>query len=130
MLKNVLVRIVEHISYRLRDEELECRTIRVTLRTSDFVDKTKQLTLKSSTSSTSLIYSAALNIFNKMYNKEEIRLVGVCLDNLSDANSKQLSFFDNIQEEKNRLKLDYVLDDINDKYGENIVKRARNLKKK
>ena len=52
-----------------------------------------------------------------------IRLVGVRVDNLIEKEERQLSLFENRNNEKQE-KLDKVVDDLKNKYGYNKITRA------
>ena len=62
-----------------------------------------------------------------MYKEEKIRLIGVRLDNLTDKKIKQVTIFDDINEEQKNI--DEVIDQVNNKYG-NIIKKASLINKK
>ena len=77
-----------------------------------------------STSSTKLILELSKEILLEMYKNEPIRLVGIRVDNLENKDEIQLSIFNN---DKKQEKLDYVLDNIKNKYGYNSITRAGKL---
>ena len=56
----------------------------------------------------------------------QIRLIGMRVDNLIEKDEKQLSFFDNGQNEKQE-KLDKVVDELKQKYGYSSITRAGKL---
>lgn len=59
-----------------------------------------------------------------MYHQgQQIRLVGVKVDNLLEKEEKQISLFENITDKKQE-KLDKVIDDLKNKYGYNSITRA------
>ena len=60
---------------------------------------------------------------------EEIRLVGVRVDNLVDKEDKQMSLFTKESNEKQK-KLDKVMDELKDKYGYNSITRAGKMEVK
>lgn len=153
LIKNVILELVENVSTRLREENLKCKTIRLTLRNKDFKDKSKQISLTNYTNNTKEIYNTSLILLDKIYSKTEIRLIGISLDHLIDGNIEQLNLFSNLdsnimndnknnntinnkdnKKEHNKYlnekPLDYILDDINKKYKKNVIKRARNITKK
>ena len=142
LIKNHILKIVEKIANNLRNENLLCKTIRLTLRDKNFKDRSKQKSLKEYTNNTKLIYETAIEVLNDMFDNYEVRLIGVSLDNLILNSNIQMDLFSikeenekdikiikrknckNIKEEK----LDFVLDKINKQYNDNIIKRARNIK--
>lgn len=125
-LKKIIVKLVEEVSYRLRKENMKTSVIAVDLKTSDFRTYSHQNKLVNPTSNTKIILNEAKKLIDEMYSKEEIRLIGVRLDKLIDENcSKQISLFD--QKENNKLdNLDKTIDNLNEKYGFNTIKRGIN----
>ena len=58
-----------------------------------------------------------------MYKGEEIRLVALRVDKLTNKNEAQISLFETEQEQKQE-KLDEVLDKLKEKYGYEKITRA------
>lgn len=113
---------------RLRKENMKTKTITVNVKTNNFKVYSSSYTLDFSTDITSEIFNAAKNVFNKMYNKEPLRLIGISLSNLETAEINQLNIFDNINEKEH--KLDKTVDDILNKFHDShIVTRGSLIKK-
>ena len=143
LIKKQILKLTETLTTDLRKEQMFCKTIRLTLRDKNFNDKTKQKTLKDYTDNTSIIYDTTVELLKKLYNSQEIRLIGITLDNLILNDNEQMDLFafekDNrkdrltIQRKNSKNikedKLDNVLDNIKEKYNTNIIKRARNINK-
>lgn len=127
-IKNVILKLVEQVSYRLRKEKLKAKTVSVILRTKDFRDFSHQKKLNFATSSTNLIYNKSIEILQEMYVSEYYRLIGVRVNNLQEKENEQISLFENVIDKKQE-KLDEVLDNLKGKYGSNVVKRASLLDK-
>ncbi len=125
-IKKVLLALAEQVAFRLRKHNLVASTVNVQLRTKDFVDYSHQKPLKYETSSTKEILETAKEIFNEMYKKEPIRLVGLRVDHLENKDEVQMSFFTGGNSEKQE-KIDSVLDNLKNKYGYNMVTRAGKL---
>lgn len=66
-LENVLLALVEQVTYRLRNEGMLAGTISVQLRTKEFKDFSHQAKLDSLTNNTNEIYIKAKAIFKEMY---------------------------------------------------------------
>lgn len=130
VIKWYMMQITEHCAFRLREKNLKCKTIRLTLRDENFNEKSKQITLDDYTSSTSDIYDTANTILNSLFKNQKVRLLSLALDNLHDNKIHQITLFDDDKENIKKEKIDKTLDHISNKYGEGIVRRARNLKKK
>lgn len=129
-LDEILLMITEQVTFRLRRYDMLANTVNVQLRTNQFKDYSHQKKLNTATSNTKEIYNTAKQILKEMYKGEPIRLVGMRVDNLTEKNQMQLSFFDNRQNKK-QDKLDKVVDNLKEKYGYNSVTRAgeMNVKK-
>lgn len=92
------------------------------LKNSFFNRITHQKKLKNPINSYSDIYKEVSSIFDKFYNGDDIRLIGIRLDGLVDEMNYQTSLFDNSNPDD--LTIDRVMDEINEKYGKNIIRRA------
>ncbi|MBQ9181646.1 MAG: DNA polymerase IV [Bacilli bacterium] len=121
--KKYLLELSELVGRRLRNQKKYAKVVCVVIKDSFFKRKSHQRKLNNPTSSSKEIYENAVEIFNEFWDLKPIRLIGIRLDNLVDINYHQVSIFDT---EKNEVseKLDYVLDEINKKYGKNMIKSA------
>ncbi len=128
-LEQVVFSLTEQVTYRLRKEELLANSVSVQLRTREFKDFSHQIKLENPTCSTRLILEKAKFLLKEMLKeKQYIRLVGVRVDNLTDKEEEQISLFSFSEKEEKQNRLDKVVDLLNDKYGNNSIVRARNLK--
>ena len=126
-LEEVLLALVEQVTYRLRKYNMLANVVNVQLRTKNFEDTSHQRKLLEATSSTKEIYNVARELLHEMYKQgTQIRLIGMRVDNLIEKDEKQLSFFDNGQNEKQE-KLDKVVDELKQKYGYSSITRAGKL---
>lgn len=124
-LKDVLLELTEQVTYRLRKYKMIANTVNVQLRDTDFKDISHQKKLLSPTSNTKQIYETAIELLEEMYiPNTKIRLIGVRVDKLIDEEQSQLSLFEKDTKQEN---IDKVLDSIKDKYGYEIVTRARKI---
>ena len=127
-LEEVLLALTEQVTYRLRKYNMLANVVNVQLRTKNFEDTSHQRKLLEATSSTKEIYNVARELLHEMYKQgTQIRLIGMRVDNLIEKDEKQLSFFDNEQNEKQE-KLDKVVDELKQKYGYSSITRAGKLK--
>ncbi len=120
----IVIVLCDQVAFRLRKHNLVANTVNLQLRTKEFKDYSHQKQLDFSTSSTKLILELSKEILLEMYKNEPIRLVGIRVDNLENKDEIQLSIFNN---DKKQEKLDYVLDNIKNKYGYNSITRAGKL---
>ena len=68
-LEEVLLALVEQVTYRLRKYDLLANVVNVQLRTKDFEDFSHQKKIDNATSNTKEIYSKAKELLNEMYKK-------------------------------------------------------------
>lgn len=120
----ILVALAEKVSYRLRKYKMVAKVVNVQLRTKNFVDYSHQQKLAFSTSNTKEILTLAKQILKEMYKGEQIRLVGLRVDDLQTEDEIQLSLFSNNNKQNN---LDKTLDEIRNKYGTTAITRAGKL---
>lgn len=112
----------QYLSERLCKANKYAYVICVILKTSSFVRKNHQKRLKNPINSTADIYTFSKELLKEFYNGEDIRLVGIRLDDLVDDLNYQTSIFD--ENDVVDRKIDQVILDINNKLGKDIVKRA------
>ena len=124
-LNEYLLFLSEKVGLRLRKQNKYANVIVVILKDNTFKKYSHQKKLETATNDSTDIYINAKKILKEIYNNEDIRLIGIRLDNLTEKKIKQVSIFD--QEEDHEI--DKVLDKINIKYG-NIIKKASLVNKK
>lgn len=129
-LDKYLLSLSEKISLRLRKEKKFASVIAVVLKNNEFKRRTCQKKLDYSTNSSEEIYKYSKMILRQMFNDDEIRLIGIRLDNLTSDNIKQISIFQSFDENIKDEKLYKTLDELKNKYGENIIKKAGSIKLK
>ena len=119
-LRKVLLGQANKVGRQARHQMLYAKTIAVIFKTKDFVSYSHQTRLVNPTNVTKEIYKYACEVLEKGWKKDPIRLIGIRLDNLTTSNEKQISLFDEKIDESND-KIQEVLDNISDKYGDNII---------
>jgi len=127
-LNEILLNLAEHVSYRLRKNNMVGKVINVGLRTNEFKDFSHQKKLDIATSNTKDIYLRAKELLKEMYKEESIRLVSLKVDDLCNKHQTQMSLFD-VSENKKQEKLEETLDRLKEKFGYNSITRAVNLDK-
>ncbi|WP_426348926.1 DNA polymerase Y family protein [Alloiococcus sp. CFN-8] len=120
----VLKELADKLGRRIRALNRYCTTIGVHIKTSEFINYSHQKKLKTATCSTAVIYNTALELFEKKWQYEPVRLLGISLSGLCEEAIEQTSFFSDsgvgmIKEQK----LDKVLDSLKDKYGDEIISK-------
>ena len=126
-LNEILLTLVEYVSFRLRKHKMVARVVNVGLRTKEFKDFSHQKKLDFATSNTKDIFLKAKELLKEMYNGEEIRLVALRVDGLTNKSETQISLFET-EKEKKQEKLDEVLDKLKERYGYEKITRAGKMK--
>ncbi len=117
---NTLLPVIDKTALRLRKQNRYANTIAVILKDNKFKRISHQRKLKNPTNNTEEIKTIAKELLNEMGELEPIRLVGIRLDNLTDNVYRQYSMFDDNKEIENNDKLQKALDEIKEKYGEDL----------
>ncbi|WP_026884781.1 DNA polymerase Y family protein [Clostridium akagii] len=116
----VLRSLSENLSTRLRELNKCCNSISVSIRSSDFKNYSHQKKLINPTDSNRQIITVALQLFDEVWKKEPIRLLGVSLTQLVDEGYYQMSLFEVAQDDKEKA-LDKAIDSIRKRYGHDII---------
>ena len=93
--KKVLLSLSESVSMRLRKEKMLAQSITVEIRYHDFTNTSHQCGLLSATNTTDALYKTAVSLFQQLWNKEPVRLLGIRTSRLLPEDAPvQLSIFD------------------------------------
>lgn len=122
-INEILLALVEQVTYRLRKEKLVASVVNVQIKTKDFSVFSHQRKLEMATDSTKEIYQIAKELLAILLKGRTIRLLGIRVDDLSDPSEKQISLFD-VEKNEKQEKLDKTIDALKNKYGYNSVTRA------
>lgn len=122
-IEEVLLVLVEQVSYRLRNQEMFANVVNVQIKTNEFKVFSHQRKLDFATDSTKIIGKEAKKLLTEIYNNTPIRLIGISISGLVEKEERQISLFENIENEKQK-KIDSVLDNIKEKYGYEAITRA------
>lgn len=122
-IEEVLLALVEQVTYRLRHHELLANVVNVQIKTNEFKVLSHQRKLDFPTDSTKIIQEMAKKLLKEIYNNVPIRLIGVRVDQLVEKEQRQISLFENTENEKQK-KIDSVVDKIKEKYGYETITRA------
>lgn len=120
-IKTYTLYLSEKVGRRLRKHELMGYGIWVYLRYSDFTGNSISRRFNKPFFTTSEIYRRAIMLLQKIIEGKPIRLIGVAVFGLKPL-KPQLSLF---TEDLRDARLDFVIDRINDIYGDFTVRRAR-----
>ena len=125
-LKEILFRQTEDVTRELRKQKQYAKTVAIIYKNNDFQNYSAQAKLPYLTKSTKEIYKLVIKIFETSYKKDPIRLIGVRLADLKETKEKQISLFDDAdnEEETQEEEIQKTIDDINQKFGKSIVAPA------
>lgn len=124
----VLLSLCETVAMRMRQDRKAARCLAVSLRTKDFFNFSHQMTLPNATDSTEELFPFACRVFDEAWDgKTPLRQLGVQLSRLEERGLRQYDLFSVVSAEQyeKKAKLDNVIDDLREKFGEGIVRRAR-----
>ena len=119
-LKKILMKQAEHISRQARKEKVYAQTVALIFKTSDFISYSHQIKLVNPTNVTADIYNYCLDILSKGWRGEPLRLIGIRLADFTNDNRKQISIFDQ-EKDLHADKMQEILDDISNKYGDGVI---------
>ena len=118
----VLLALSQNVAQRLRRKKMYANGISISIKTNTFKRYSKQISIKNSTDNTDVIYSTAVELFNIIWKKEPLLLLGLSADRLSENETSQISLDDNTNIKKQRA--EQAMDKINNKFGRNTVTRC------
>lgn len=126
MIRNMLIDMVDKLSFELRASKRLTSIVTVKIRYADFNTFTKQSKIPY-TAQDNALCRYALELFDKVYERRQlIRLIGVKFSGLVHGNY-QISLFDDSIE---RIHLLQQMDHIRRRFGENAISRASALHKR
>ena len=124
----VLLSLCETVGMRMRRDKKSARCIAVSLRTKDFVTFSHQMTLANATDSTEELFRFACRVFDEAWDGETpLRQLGVHVSRLEERGMRQYDLFAVVSAEQyeRKAKLDNTIDDLRERFGEGILRRAR-----
>lgn len=129
-IKSVFRSLSHEVSSRAKKRDLVSNSISITLKYTREKSKTKQTIIDQYTNDFDVIYATALLLFESIYNGENLRLVGVSLNNvvhLEDINV-QLSLFNQTHTQHNiQNQTDELIHQLNENFPDMKVMKASSL---
>ncbi len=114
-IKAYILKLSEMVGRRARRYRYLGRKVSLTLRYPDFETFTKQTTLSQYANDTHIIYKSAADMLSGIRLKDRIRLIGVCLSDITEDEPHQPSLF---EIERRRKDLLNIMDAVNDRFGD------------
>ncbi len=135
LLRKTLRQLCDGVGYRLRNHQFKGTTVKIKLRWTDFTTLSRQVTLERAIDQDDEIYREALALFEREWPPNRpVRLIGVGVASLLhgdhvDVPQKQLNLWDPPapSEPVETKKLQSALDEIRNRFGEQVIKRASDL---
>lgn len=122
--KQVLLALSDSVSARMRADGKTCLVVTVSIRSTDFKNRSHGETLSAPTDITMEIYDRACRLFDALWDKETpLRLLGISLSHLESESDGQLSFITDEKREKEG-RMDKTVDSIRRKFGVGKVVRG------
>ena len=124
----VLLSLCETVAMRMR-KDCQCgRCVSVHLRTHEFEHSSHQILLHGATNITGELFRAACRVFDELWDGETpLRQMGVQINRLTKEPYCQYDFLSNVSptQYERKLRLDETIDSLRDKFGEDIIRRAK-----
>jgi len=124
----VLLSLCETVASRMRRDEKCGRCVTIHLRTNAFEHSSHQTVLHGSTNITTEIFEAACRLFDEVWDgMTPLRQLGVQMTRLSQEPYQQFDLFSGMSpvQYERKLLLDETVDALRDKFGEDIIRRAK-----
>ncbi|HEX9018972.1 MAG TPA: DNA polymerase IV [Anaerolineaceae bacterium] len=127
VLLDTLRTLSEAVARSVREKKLCAGTIRLKIRWPDFTTLSRQVSFDQPVDQDSVFYEAAVSLFRSVWSEgRPVRLIGVAATRLT-AQARQLSLWDTPDQKERRL-LD-ALDDLRDRYGKDVVRSGRAIRR-
>lgn len=124
----VLLSLCETVAMRMRRDGKCGSCVAIHLRTSEFEHCSHQMTLRGATNLTEELFGYACKIFDEAWDTTvPLRQLGIQVTRLSNEPYQQYDLFSGVSpiQYERKLRLDETVDALRDKYGEDIIRRAK-----
>lgn len=119
-----LYNFANDISTKLREKGLYANTLVITIRNSNFKTINHQEKYFNGLNLTEDIFENGKKLFNKIWDKEPVRLIGLTATDFTDSNNFQLSLFDDSNNNIENEKIQNLIDKINSEFGKSVINKA------
>ena len=128
ILRAWLMDLTEQVAWRLRGQNLQCRTVQLKVRFADFTTITRSQTLTAPTDITQELWRTADDLFRNRLpaGHPPVRLLGMGVGNLREKGPAQELLFEKDDREK-LSELDAVSDQIRKQFGQEALRRGTSL---
>lgn len=123
--KIILYILSESVAARLREQDLKCSTVQISLRDNTLHSFERQMPLSFPTTSSNEIFDAAFALYKKHCAPgTALRSIGVRAQKLIRVKHEQLSFMPDYHKVQEHEHLEHVIDELRNKFGFYSVRRA------
>jgi len=120
-----ILSLSETVGMRLRKAGLYAGVVAVHIKNSSFKSYSRQKKLNRPTQDTNIIFSTAASVFDHVWKREPVRLIGVATSQLEKKPALQIDMFEAASPvRKDGAKLDESIDKIREKYGSEYIVRG------
>ena len=124
----VLLSLCETVAARMRKDGKCGSCISIHLRTNEFKHFSHQMMLHGATNNTEMMFDAACHLFDEAWDGiTPLRQLGVQVTRLTDEPYQQYDLFSGVTpvQYERKLRLDETVDALRDRFGEDIIRRAK-----
>ncbi len=122
--EKVLLHLADSVAARVRRDGVKAYCISITIRGNDMKKHSHQRMLDTPTDGTSRTYEIARELFRQLWDGyTNLRLIGLAMTQIDREGQQQLSFFDEITDEREQ-NVDKTVDVLRQKFGNDIIKRG------
>lgn len=120
-----ILSLCETVGMRLRKSGLYANVIGINIKNSEFESYSKRKKIQTPTQNTNEIFAVATELFEQVWKRDPIRLIGVATTQLQSEPPIQLNMFDSLSKQSSNVKkLDESIDKIREKYGNKYLVRG------
>lgn len=124
MAKHVLLGLTETVCTRLRQDEVSCKCVSISIKYFDLTGASHQMQLPTASNITKELYACICRLFDELWNEQAIRQLGIQCSKIQEEESiRQLNLFDSTNYNRYE-KLDAAIDAIRKRHGVDSMKRA------
>ncbi|MFV1998518.1 MAG: DNA polymerase IV [Acidiferrobacterales bacterium] len=131
-LQSVLMELTENVTRRMRRNGITGRTVQLKLRFADFHTITRANSITAPTNQTREIWQIANALLAANYRNHSggLRLLGMGVSGFDSDNHKQGELFGEEENISRQTELDALGDSLHDRFGDAVLKRAIDLRKR
>lgn len=120
----ILLELADSVTARMRADQVKAGCVAVTIRSTQFQNRSHQRRLPQPTDITSEVFGAAEELFLELWDKKTpLRLLGISLTHLDHGEMVQLSMFEDERRERQK-QLDRTIDALRGRFGADIIRRG------